>query len=275
VSNAQPSSTQPAPASLRAWLTSSLFWSYMAASSPVLWAGALLLRGATAPFDRERKLLHMYTSAWAYHYVKLLPLWKTDFQGVEQIDPSKTYVMVANHQSLGDILVLFGLFRHFKWVSKREIFKVPFIGWNMRMNDYVGVQRGDAASIGRMLAECREHLTHGSSVMLFPEGTRSLDGEMKAFKHGAFTLARELGLPVVPIVIDGTRDALPKQGLLLRQTKPLAIHVRVLAPVSPDAADSVQALAELVRERMARELARMRSSSHAPTPDQSAASSES
>jgi len=71
--------------------------------------------------------------------------------------------------------------------------------------------------------------------MLFPEGTRSLDGEMKSFKHGAFTLAKELGLEVVPIVIDGTRDALPKQGLLLRQTTPLQIAVRVLAPVSPDA----------------------------------------
>jgi 1-acyl-sn-glycerol-3-phosphate acyltransferase len=230
----------------------------MAASSPVLWAGAVALRGVSAPFDHERKLLHMYTSAWAYHYVKLLPLWKTHFEGVENIEPGRTYVLVANHQSLGDILVLFGLFRHFKWVSKREIFKVPFIGWNMLMNDYVGVKRGDAASIGRMLAECRVHLKNGSSVMLFPEGTRSLDGEMKSFKHGAFTLAKELGLEVVPIVIDGTRDALPKQGLLLRQTAPLSIRVRVLPPVSPDAADSVAELSALVRDRMVTTLADLR-----------------
>ena len=237
----------------------------MAVSSPVLWAGALLLRGATAPFDHERKLLHRYTSAWAFHYVKLLPLWKTQFSGVEHIKPGQTYVLVANHQSLGDILVLFGLFRHFKWVSKREIFKVPFIGWNMRMNDYVGLQRGDAASIGKMLDECRAHLSRGSSVMLFPEGTRSHDGELKSFKHGAFTLAKELGLPVVPIVIDGTRDALPKKGLLLRQTAALDIRVHVLPPVSPDAAASVPALSDLVRARMERELAHMRGvTTHAP-----------
>jgi 1-acyl-sn-glycerol-3-phosphate acyltransferase len=230
----------------------------MAASSPLLWTGAVLLRGATAPFDRERKLLHMYTSAWAYHYVKLLPLWKTQFEGIDNIRTGRTYILIANHQSMGDILVLFGLFRHFKWVSKREIFKVPFIGWNMYMNDYVGLKRGDAISVGRMLAECRAHLTRGSSVMLFPEGTRSTDGQLKSFKHGAFTLAKELGIELVPIVIDGTRDALPKQGLLLRQTTPLSIRVHVLAPVSPDAADSVQALSELVRDRMVNELAHMR-----------------
>jgi 1-acyl-sn-glycerol-3-phosphate acyltransferase len=264
VSTEQPS---PARATLRAWITSTLFWSYMAGSSPLLWSGAVLLRGLSAPFDRERKLLHLYTSAWAYHYVKLLPLWKTHFEGVDHIQSGRTYVMVANHQSLGDILVLFGLFRHFKWVSKREIFKVPFIGWNMAMNDYVGLTRGDALSIERMLDECREHLRTGSSVMLFPEGTRSVDGELKGFKHGAFTLAKELSLEVVPIVIDGTRDALPKKGLLLRQAKPLQIHVRVLPPVSPDAADTPKALSELVRALMLRELNEMRGRTQATRDD--------
>ena len=230
----------------------------MALSSPLLWTGAVALRGATAPFDPRRKLLHLYTSAWAYHYVKVLPLWKAHFDGLEHIQPNTTYVLVANHQSLGDILVLFGLFKHFKWVSKREIFKVPFIGWNMRMNDYVGLVRGDAASIERMLADCRKHLRAGSSVLLFPEGTRSVDGQIKSFKHGAFTLAKELGLPVVPIVIDGTRNALPKKGLLLRQTKLLSIRVRVLAPVPSEDAPSPRELSELVRERMVRELAALR-----------------
>jgi 1-acyl-sn-glycerol-3-phosphate acyltransferase len=243
----------------------------MAASCPPLWSGAVLLRAASAPFDRRRKLLHLYTSAWAYHYVKLLPLWKTHFEGLEHIQPGKTYVMVANHQSLGDILVLFGLFKPFKWVSKREIFKVPFIGWNMRMNDYVGLVRGDAASIDRMLAECRRHLQNGSSVMLFPEGTRSVDGQIKRFKHGAFTLAKELGLEVMPIVVDGTRDALPKQGLLLRQTSPLQIRVRVLEPVAPDAAESVAALSELVRSHMVGALAELRAASAEP-PQQRAGS---
>ncbi len=239
-------------------LTSVLFWTYMSITNPLLWMVAVVLFAATAPFDRRRRLLHLYTSAWAYHYVKLLPLWATDIQGVEHIRRGQTYVLVANHQSLGDILLLFGLFRHFKWVSKREIFRVPFVGWNMRMNDYVGLVRGDAASIERMLGECRRHLRAGSSIMIFPEGTRSEDGQMKAFKRGAFALASELGIPVVPIVIDGTRDALPKHGLLLRQVTELRMRVRVLPPVAPEAADDAQALSDRVRAKMATELARLR-----------------
>jgi 1-acyl-sn-glycerol-3-phosphate acyltransferase len=252
-------STEPAPGTpLRAALTTLLFWSYMAVSNPLIWSGAVGVFALSAPFDRRRRLLHLYTSAWAYHYVKVLPLWRAHFEGVAQIERGRTYVLVANHQSLGDILILFGLFRHFKWVSKREIFRVPFIGWNMRMNDYVGLLRGDAASIGRMMDECRVHLKRGSSVMLFPEGTRSVDGEIKAFKHGAFTLAKELGVPVVPIVVDGTRDALPKKGLVFRQERMLEVRVRVLAPVAPDAAESVAELSELVRARMVAELRAMR-----------------
>ncbi len=240
------------------FLTSVLFWSYMAVTNPLLWVGAVVLFVVSAPFDRRRRLLHLYTSAWAYHYIKLLPLWSTEFRGVERIARDQTYVLVANHQSLGDILLLFGLFRHFKWVSKREIFRVPFIGWNMRMNDYVGLLRGDTASIERMLAECRAHLRRGSSVMLFPEGTRSEDGEMKAFKRGAFALAKELDLPVVPIVIDGTRDVLPKHGLMLRQERVLRMRVSVLEPVAANTAADARELGDLVRERMVRELERLR-----------------
>jgi 1-acyl-sn-glycerol-3-phosphate acyltransferase len=249
---------------LRVWTTTLSFWSYMAISNPVLWSGAVLLRAATAPFDRRRAILHMYTSAWAYHYIKLMPQWTTSFSGVEHIRKDRTYVLVANHQSLGDILLLFGLFRHFKWVSKAEIFKVPFIGWNMRMNDYVHLVRGDAASIEKMLDACRRHLREGSSVMLFPEGTRSVDGEVKPFKRGAFTLAKELGLEIVPIVVDGTHDALPKHGLVFRQNGTLHMRVKVLPPVSPDAADSVQALSDLVREQIVRELAAMRGGASGP-----------
>lgn len=239
---------------------STAFWSYLALSSPPLFAGALLTRVASGPFDRERKLLHLYTSAWAYHYVKLLPLWKTRFSGVHHVQDGRPYVMVANHQSLGDILVLFGLFKHFKWVSKSSIFKVPFIGWNMYLNDYVGLVRGDKESIAKMLDDCRHHLREGSSVMMFPEGTRSTDGEIKPFKHGAFTLAKEFGVPVVPIVIDGTRDALPKHGLVFRQTAPVTIRVHVLEPVPPDAGRDARELSDLVRQKMVLELAAMRRS---------------
>jgi 1-acyl-sn-glycerol-3-phosphate acyltransferase len=245
-------------APLRTWLTTLVFWPYLLASSIVLFFGALLLFVCTVPFDRRRAALHLYTCAWAYHYVRALPLWRAEFTGLSNIRRGETYVLVANHQSLGDILVLFGLFKHYKWVSKRVIFRVPFIGWNMWLNDYVGLTRGDPRSIEQMMQECRVHLRKGSSVMMFPEGTRSLDGEIKAFKHGAFTLACELGLPIVPIVIDGTRDALPKHGLLLEAPWWLPVRVRVLPPVDAEAGESASALMERVRSLMIAELAALR-----------------
>lgn len=252
------STAAPARHGLRTWLTTIVFWPYLLFSSMVLFVGALLLFLATLAFDRRRALLHLYTCAWAYHYVRLLPLWRAHFSGRERVAAGQTYVLVANHQSLGDILVLFGLFRHYKWVSKRAIFRVPFIGWNMRLNDYVGLLRGDPKSIEQMMQECRTHLRRGSSVMMFPEGTRSTDGEIKTFKHGAFTLAHELGLPLVPIVIDGTRDALPKHGLMLDHPWFLQVRVHVLEPVAPVPGETVSELSERVRQVMVAELARMR-----------------
>jgi 1-acyl-sn-glycerol-3-phosphate acyltransferase len=242
----------------RTWLTTLTFWPYILLSSMVLFAGALMLWVLTLPFDRRRALLHLYTCAWAYHYVACLPLWSARFEGKEHIRSDATHVIVANHQSLGDILVLFGLFKHYKWVSKRAIFNVPFIGWNMSLNDYVALLRGDAQSIEAMMDACRRHLRRGSSVMIFPEGTRSTDGELKAFKHGAFTLATELGLPVVPIAIDGTRDALPKHGLKLDHPWGLPVRVRVLPPVSAAQGESAQQLMDRVRAQIAAELARLR-----------------
>jgi 1-acyl-sn-glycerol-3-phosphate acyltransferase len=251
--------------SLQSWLATITFWPYLLISSIVLFVGALALFAITVAFDRRRATLHLYTCAWAYHYVRLLPLWMAEFNGVEHIRGDRTYVLVANHQSLGDILVLFGLFKHFKWVSKRAIFRVPFIGWNMWLNDYVALTRGDPASIEQMMQACRAHLRRGSSVMMFPEGTRSLDGEIKPFKHGAFTLACELGIEVVPVVVEGTRDALPKHGLMLEHKWALPVHVRVLPPMRAEDGESVAAFMERVRRDMVDELASMRAGA-APIP---------
>jgi 1-acyl-sn-glycerol-3-phosphate acyltransferase len=137
--------------------------------------------------------------------------------------------MISNHQSFLDILVLFRLHAHYKWVSKSEMFRIPCIGWNMSLNRYVKLVRGDAASIARMMDACRQHLSQGSSVLIFPEGTRSVDGHLKHFKHGAFTLAQSAGMPILPLVIEGTANALPKHGFVLRGRH--AIRVRVLDPV--------------------------------------------
>jgi 1-acyl-sn-glycerol-3-phosphate acyltransferase len=180
----------------------------------------------TLPFDRRKRLLHQFTCFWASLYSWFNPAWRVHVEGREKIRKGVTYVMVANHQSLLDILVLFRLFAHFKWVSKIENFRIPCIGWNMSLNGYVKLRRGDKQSIGEMMSACARVLDHGSSIMMFPEGTRSPDGRLRAFKHGAFTLAQGSGCPILPILVEGTADALPKRGFVLQGRH--AIRIRVL-----------------------------------------------
>jgi 1-acyl-sn-glycerol-3-phosphate acyltransferase len=230
------------------------FWAFLLSSSIALFPVALLIWAVTAPFDRRLRLLHRFTCFWASLYTWLNPAWRVEVAGRERIRPDGTYVMVANHQSLLDILVLFRLFRHFKWVSKVENFRVPFIGWNMTLNRYVRLRRGDPASIRRMMEACERTLAQGNSLMMFPEGTRSLDGRLRPFKHGAFTLAQRMRVPLLPIVLEGTGNALPKRGFVLQGRH--AIRIRVLEEIPHEAfADTpVEKLAEEVRLRFAAEL---------------------
>jgi len=202
-----------------------LFWAFLVASSLALFPVALAIWALTLPFDRRKRLLHQFTCFWASLYSWLNPAWRVHVEGREKIRPGVTYVMVANHQSLLDILVLFRLFTHFKWVSKIENFRVPCIGWNMSLNGYVKLKRGDKQSIGEMMSTCARVLDEGSSIMMFPEGTRSPDGRLRTFKHGAFTLAQGSGCPILPILIEGTADALPKRGFVLQGRHEIAIRV--------------------------------------------------
>jgi 1-acyl-sn-glycerol-3-phosphate acyltransferase len=223
-------------------------------SSVVLFPVAVLLRVATAPFDRNARALHQFTCFWASLYSWLNPAWRVRVEGRERIRPDVACVMVANHASLLDILVLFRLFVHFKWVSKIEAFRVPFIGWNMWLNGYVRLRRGDASSIAGMLAACRRWLARGSSIMMFPEGTRSPTGRVRAFKHGAFTLARDAGAPILPIVIEGTARALPTRGFVIRGLHRIRVRILDEIPAAAWRDLSPEAMASRMQELIAAEL---------------------
>lgn len=224
-----------------------VFWGFVVLSSALMFPIAVLIWAVTAPFDPRRRALHAFTCFWASLYTWLNPAWRVTIHGRDLVKPDTTYMFVANHLSLLDILVLFRLFYDFKWVSKAEIFKVPAIGWNMRMNRYIALKRGDRDSVVEMLARCRQTLAQGSSVMMFPEGTRSADGQMRAFKTGAFELAVEAQVPIVPIAIQGTGNALPKHGFVLRGRHP--ITVTVLPPFAPGS--SVDEASARAREQIA------------------------
>jgi 1-acyl-sn-glycerol-3-phosphate acyltransferase len=235
-------------------LLSTLFWVFLVVSSLLCFPVALLIWAVTAPFDRRRASLHQFTCFWASLYTWLNPAWPVAIEGRDRIRRDAVYVMVANHQSLLDILVLFRLFVHFKWVAKIELFKIPCIGWNMSLNRYVKLRRGDPDSIADMMATCERRLAEGSSIMMFPEGTRSADGRLKAFKHGAFTLALRARVPLLPIVVEGTADALPKRGFVLRGQHRIRVRVLPEIPYAHFASLGVDALTEQVHALFAAEL---------------------
>ncbi|HET6440204.1 MAG TPA: lysophospholipid acyltransferase family protein [Anaeromyxobacter sp.] len=244
---------------------SALYWAYVLLTMPVLFLGAFLVFLLTVPFDRRRVALQLYSCAWATLYVVSNPLWRSRVKGRSRLPWRGPAVIVANHLSMLDILVLYGLFRPFKWVAKAELFRVPVVGWNMWINDYVPVLRGDRESVKRMMARCRAHLERGTPLLLFPEGTRALDGHLQRFKDGAFRLAFEARVPVVPVVLTGTYEALPKHGMAMRG--PMRARVEVLEPLEPTAFESAEALRDAARRAMTAALPE----AHRPLTEESAA----
>jgi len=203
------------------FILASVFFNAMTAIATIL----------TFPFDKRRQLVHMISCLWGAHYLYVNPFWHFRLEGRENIDPEKTYVIIANHSSYFDILVLYALFRKFKFVSKETIFKIPLIGWNMYLNQYVMIRRGNLSSIKEMMTVCKKWLNMGASVMMFPEGTRTETGEMIPFRAGSFNLALELEKPLVPIVIYGTFEVFPKNRNLIRTFQ--TIHAKVLPAIEP------------------------------------------
>lgn len=230
-------------------------WAVLVLTCPPFFVVACLVWLVTVPFDRRLRVLHLYSCAWASFYTYVFPYWFVSVRNRQRLRNDVAYVLVANHQSLLDILVLFRLYRHFKWVSKEEVFRLPFIGWNMALNRYIRIRRGDPKDAARMMVACGEALESGSSILIFPEGTRSLDGELRDFRHGAFTLALRHHVPILPIVLDGTLDALPKHGIV---SPGADIAIQVLDPIPIDGFSDVDTLRDHVRRVMADGLRRVR-----------------
>lgn len=238
------------------------FWSFFAITSAFYFVGAALIWALLTPFDRNKKVLHLYSCFWAMTYVYINPGWRFRVEHRDRLPWKGAAVLVSNHQSAGDILVLFGLYRPYKWVSKAAIFKAPFLGWNMWLNGYVPLVRGDKDSIAQMMAHCERWLDAQVPVLLFPEGTRSEDGFLRPFKDGAFRLAIAKSCPIIPIVLEGTGKTLAKNALDVSPRGDLT--VRVLEPIQPGPFNGdVTALREHVRDLMVKELAAIRSAAAA------------
>ncbi len=136
---------------------------------------------------------------------------KVSVKGLSNIDLSAPYIYMANHQSNFDIPVLLGhLAVQFRWLAKVELFKIPIFGRAMRKVGYISIDRYDRESAFKSLDVAANKIKSGVSVLIFPEGTRSRDGKIRSFKKGGFVLAIDSGVPIVPVVITGTRAIMPK-----------------------------------------------------------------
>jgi 1-acyl-sn-glycerol-3-phosphate acyltransferase len=194
---------------------------------------------------------------------RLTPLWDFHIEGTPPADVLHApYIVIANHESSADPFLLSSLPWDMRWVSKEELFHTPGLGWLLRLGGDIPVRRGDRASVCQMLAAARQTLARGLPVMIFPEGTRSADGHLGPFKDGAFQLAIDAGVPVLPVAIEGTRACRPKGSLWSGKA---SARARILPPVATKGMqrDDVPRLRDQVRRRIAGALADMRWSEHA------------
>lgn len=184
--------------------------------------------------------------------------WRIHIAGSANLRPREAYVVVSNHQSLADIPLIAHLPLDAKWLGKATLFRIPVVGWMMRMAQDVPVERGDRRKAAQALLECARYLRRGCSVVFFPEGTRSPAGEVLPFNDGPFQLAIREQTPVVPVVVEGTGSALPRNTWVFGGV--VDIHLRVLEPV-PVADLTVKQTGELrdsVRRKIIDELDRLR-----------------
>lgn len=210
--------------SLFTWIYGILFIVLMFPFTCLFWL-------VTLPFDSNRRLVHRWLLFQGIFLVRTCPLWSTEIEGREKILKEEAYVMISNHQSIIDILLVNVLGNSFRWVSKTENYRVPILGTSMILARYIEIERGNKESVIRMMEQAKETLATGISVMMFPEGTRSRGDDPGPFKTGAFQLAIETGRPILPIVLDGTGKVLPKKGL--RFSSGHRLRLMVLDPVYP------------------------------------------
>ena len=218
----------------------------------------LLIWLLTFPFDTKRIYCHNFVSYWAGFYILINPWWKVTIENRFRMDRNQAYIILSNHQSMLDALVLYQLHFPFRWILKQELFRIPVVGWVLFLNKYIPVVRGDKISADNMIGRAVESLREGISILIFPEGTRSTDGNIGEFREGAFKIALESKALLLPVIIDGAFDALPKNGFLFRRKQPIV--VKILDAVKPEEYVSLP-LPQLIRKMellMADELTKLK-----------------
>ena len=182
------------------------------------------------PFDKKRFVVHKLSKWLTDSFFGFGLVMKRKVEGLENLDPKGTYVMVLNHNSMVDILSIYNLPLVFKWVSKKEVYRIPIVGRLLLAHGDIVINRASTKEAMQLVhTRGKQWLAKGASVAIFPEGTRSKDGEIHNFKAGAFILAKDAEVPILPIVLDGT-DRVVRKGFFMNWSN--RITIKILPPVS-------------------------------------------
>ncbi|RPI02167.1 MAG: 1-acyl-sn-glycerol-3-phosphate acyltransferase [Ignavibacteriae bacterium] len=236
--------------SLLIWLTTSILI--------LVW---LVLLAISRVFDRDP--VH-YRTGYLFRKIGnvltgINPSWRLHISGERISDLRRPYIVVCNHQSMADIPLISNLPWEMKWLAKKELFNLPVLGWMMRLAGDICVDRKNPRSGAQALIKAQHILEQKCSVMIFPEGTRTLDGRVQQFTDGAFHLAIKARVAILPLVIEGSHDCIPKNSWIFG--KPSDIFLKVLPPIDTSSMtiQDVPALRNRVRAAMINQIAEWRS----------------
>jgi 1-acyl-sn-glycerol-3-phosphate acyltransferase len=242
---------------MRSVLVSLWVW-FAIAALMVLWVPVMAVARLL-----DRDPAHYYTGYTLRILGRLMtyvnPFWTVELEGPFPENPRNPYVVVSNHFSQADPPIIARVPWEMKWVAKEALFDLPVAGWLLRLSGDISVDRSDKRSRAQVLETSASYLERKCSVMFFPEGTRSRDGRVRRFSDGAFRLAIKEGVPVLPLAIDGTDEALPKHSIWFNPSVE-KIRVKVLPPIDTSGYDLTQArdLQRRVRARIIQQVAEWR-----------------
>lgn len=223
----------------------------------VLYVASFIALVVCYPFDKKRVVVHTLSKWITDVFFGLPPHMRREVIGMENIDPKQPYVIVLNHNSMVDIMSIYNLPLVFKWVSKREVYRIPIVGRLLFAHGDIVINRASAKEAMQLVHQRgMEWLAKGACVSIFPEGTRSKDGEIHNFKAGAFILAKDAGVPILPVVLDGTNRVTRGWKMNWRNK----ITIKVLPPVSKEQVEamSIKDVMAQVHDDMVAALAEIR-----------------
>ena len=213
-------------------MLSFLFYIYVFAWALIMYLITFVALVICYPFDKKRFVVHKISKWLTDSFFGFGLVMKRKVEGIENLDPKATYVMVLNHNSMVDILSIYNLPLVFKWVSKKEVYRIPIVGRLLLAHGDIVINRASTKEAMQLVhTRGKEWLAKGASVAIFPEGTRSKDGEIHNFKAGAFILAKDAEVPILPIVLDGT-DRVFRKGFFMNWSN--RITIKILPPISKE-----------------------------------------